>query len=498
MANDYSKLVQFFTGSALPAVENLKANGLYFITSTDAKGQHVGKLYRGNVLIAETNDNNAIADIQGSITAINTALDTKATKDELAEHIRAYELLLKLAQDNSAAITAIKDGETIDSFADVEAALAAAKTARDQVLLDAKAYADGKDAAIQAAQDQADKGVADAAKAQEAADKAQGEVDALEEYVGTIPTVDDEGKPLAAKDVVSYIEYRTQDIASGTAMSAITERLTTAEGKIEVIEGKIEDVKETVGADIAAAVLAEENRAKGVEKELADAVDAIEDDYLTSADKEELQGNIDDVSEILSAVKEDVDTFFKEADFSESAKDTLKELQEYMNSDASAASEMLASINKNKEDIATNAGDIDKLEGRMDTAESDIDALEGRATGLEGRMTTAEADIDAVEGRATTLEGKMTTAEGLIAGLQTQVGEGNVQDRIDQAVADLKIGDYAKQADLEAEVARATKAEGENAAAIALKADQTALEAEVERAEGVEATLIAALSWQTV
>lgn len=56
-----------------------------------------------------------------------------------------------------------------------------------------------------------------------------------------------------------------------------------------------------------------------------------------------------DIRATLAAVKEDVDTFFKDATISDSAKDTLKEIQDYITSDASAAAEMTASIN-NKSD----------------------------------------------------------------------------------------------------------------------------------------------------
>ena len=58
---------------------------------------------------------------------------------------------------NADAITAIKDGATIDSFADVESALAGKQAAGDYATkAEAKAYADAKDTAIKAAQDKAD------------------------------------------------------------------------------------------------------------------------------------------------------------------------------------------------------------------------------------------------------------------------------------------------------------------------------------------------------
>lgn len=503
MANDYSKLVQFFTGSALPSEP--QANGLYFITSTE-NGQHVGKLYRGATIIAETNDGNKISAIDAAIKKLQ---DESATKAELAEHIKAYEALLAIAQANAGDITKIKDGTTMDSFADVEAGFAAAEQARAQVLADAKAYANGKDAAIQAAKDQADKGVADAATAQAAADKAQGEVDALETYVGTFETpTGEDGQPLSSVDtVVKYLEYRTKDIASGTALGQLTERMTQAETDIDNVEAKLVDIETTVVSEIADAVKAEEDRAKGEEQRLEGLITGISGDYLTEEDKEELQDSIDGVSEILAGVKEDVDYFFKDAGFddpekAEQFKDTLKEIQDYMTSDAGAATEMLGSIGALEGRMDTAEGDIDKLEGRMDTAEDDIDALEGRATAVEGRATTLENDLNA---EGTGLKARMSTAEGEIDALQgttntlvQQMGEGTVDSRIESAIDALDIETYAKQADLTAEVNRATAAEGVLQADIDTRAKQTDLEAEVSRAEGVEAQLLAALSWQTL
>ena len=80
--NDYSKLVQFFTGSALP--ENPNANALYFITTEDKDGQHIGKLYKGKVLIAQTNDENHINSIESALNQFKLDVaDTYATKKTL-------------------------------------------------------------------------------------------------------------------------------------------------------------------------------------------------------------------------------------------------------------------------------------------------------------------------------------------------------------------------------------------------------------------------------
>lgn len=218
---------------------------------------------------------------------------------------------------------------------------------------------------------------ASAQAAQSAADKAQGEVDSLKAKVGEVP-------------------------ADQTVMGIITNIQENAYDDTEI---------------------------KGLISDNADAIAAIEEDYLKAADKTELQGNIDTVSEGLAAVKEDVDAFFKDADMTENAKDTLKELQAYIASDETAASEMLASIQQNGKDI-------DAVEGRMDTA--------------EGKITTAEGKISANEEAIAALQGADTAQIGRIEALEDAVGEsGSVaQDIADakQAAIDAAATDAAAKA----------------------------------------------------
>lgn len=57
----------------------------------------------------------------------------------------------------------------------------------------------------------------------------------------------------------------------------------------------------------------------------------------------------------INALRERIDAFLLDADVSESAKDTLRELQDYINQDATAAATMLASINQLNESKASTA-----------------------------------------------------------------------------------------------------------------------------------------------
>lgn len=69
----------------------------------------------------------------------------------------------------------------------------------------------------------------------------------------------------------------------------------------------------------------------------------------------------------VDAIKEDVDAFFADADFTTNAKDTLKEIQTYITSDASDAADMLASINNKADKEHTHAiADVSGLQTALD------------------------------------------------------------------------------------------------------------------------------------
>lgn len=74
----------------------------------------------------------------------------------------------------------------------------------------------------------------------------------------------------------------------------------------------------------------------------------------------------------IAEVKEDVDAFFKNADFTAQAKDTLKEIQEYISSDVTAAATMTANIStaQSTANEAKNAVATEKT--RAENAEANI------------------------------------------------------------------------------------------------------------------------------
>lgn len=245
------------------------------------------------------------------------------------------------------------------SYADgKDAAIQAAKSAADAAQIDVDALegkvgtvADGKTVVglISEAKTQADKGVADAASAKSAADAAQADVDALETKVGTVP---------ADKTVVQMI---------ADAQTAATYDDTALKGRVAANEAAITTLNGT--------------GAGSVSKQVADAVASI----------------VADAPE---------------------AYNTLKEISDWISSHASDASAMNSQINTNKTDIAN----LTALVGTLpETATSDTvigyigEAIAALKIGDYAKATdlaAAVARIGTAEGKITTLEGKVATING--------------------------------------------------------------------------------------
>ena len=113
------------------------------------------------------------------------------------------------------------------SYADQKASEASGSAS--QVASDLEAYIGTNDAAVAAAQQQADKGVADAATAQAAANKAQGEVGTLEQTVAQQKT-----------DLQAYADQAEADAiaaakTAGDAAYAVKSTETVASGNTTAI-----------------------------------------------------------------------------------------------------------------------------------------------------------------------------------------------------------------------------------------------------------------------
>lgn len=283
----------------------------------------------------------------------------------------------------------------------------------------AKAYADGKDTAIAAAKKAGDDAAVAAKAADDKAVAAQGEVDALETYVGTF-THD------TAKSVVEYINAKTDGIATSGNLEALAGRVTAVEGDVATIKGdylKKADKEELAGdiADVQAAVEAEADRADKAEKANAAAIKAIADDYLKAADKTELQNNINTVSGAVERLTNGV---------SAEEIDGVNDLIQYVKDHGTEVTGI-------KGDIAQNAADIAGVAGRVTTAEGKITTLEGAVATKAEKTYVDEAD-EALGKKIAALEGKFTEGEGSVSDM--------ISDAIDVEAARVN-GELAKKVD---------------------------------------------------
>ena len=283
-------------------------------------------------------------------------------------------------------------------------------------------------------------------EAKDAAVAAQGDVNALKVKVGDADdTADDatvygaiaaeKARAMAAEEAVDEkAEANKSAIATlngaDTVEGSVAKKIKDAIDKVNTaaagLGGRVSTLETKVGSDKDTAA-ADGSLYARVAKNAAD-IDAIEADYLKSTDKTTLENAI-------KTERDRIDAFYASAEVGDKAIDTLKEIQDYITSDGTAASQMTKDIAANK------------------TA---IDAINNKTTGI---LAQAKADAAAKdEALHTTITGEIGTAK---------------QEAIDAAAsaADTKVG--AAKTELQGKINK--------------KADATALQAEIERAKGAEA-----------
>lgn len=427
------------------------------------------------------------------------------------------EKIKKVVSDgDAAALKSAKD------YADSLAVNYDAAGSAASALGEAKTYADGKDAAIQAAQKAGDDAAAAAGVADGKAVKAQGDVDNLKSYVGTIP----EGA--TSTNVVAYVQEKTSGIATEGAMTELGNRVTVVEGDVATIKGdylKSTDKTELEGkiTDANTAVATEQSRAEGIEAGLRTDVDAIKGDYLKAVDKTELSDAIADETERATGVEGGLDTRIKaiEDDYlvaadkealqtqintimnnpdAEGAINSINEFTQYVAEHGTIAEGFRTDIDKNKEDIAANAKAIedhatlagqtyatktelanekkalqDEIDADVKVVADDLaelaDVVEGLGNTKADKTALAEA-IEALEGADSGLDARLKVVEGA-------VGEsGSVADDIATA----------KQEAIDAAAADATSKANAAEAAAKGHADglNTAMNARVEALEAID------------
>ena len=440
----------------------------------------------------------------GRITTLEGEMD--AVEKKAADNTTAIGTLNTLVGDTAVAtqiqkaIAELKLADTYD-----------AKGAAAQALTDAKSHAAGLNAAmdtrVQALEaidhDHANKAELDKiatgdkakwdAMEQNAKDYADAEDAKIESRVDALEALFEDGEGSVSDQIADAVATETAareaaDTALGNRVKAIEDDYlkaadkTALQDQITANDGDIADLKELVGEEgvasqISKAVAAEAGIARAAEKANADAIDAIEADYLKAADKQALQTQIDTIMSNPDA---------------EGAINSINEFTQYVKDHGTIAEGFRTDIDANADAIEAiakdylKAADKTELEGKITTAQNaankaqgEVDALEevvatkaaaSDLTALAGRVTTAEGEIDTLQDEMDAVEGRATVLEGL-------VGDTAVDAQIDAAIEALKIGDYAKAADLTAAINQHNTDKAALEAEIAKKADDSALAA---------------------
>lgn len=407
-------------------VDQVKAEDVKTLDAAKAYSDSLAKNYDA-VGSAATAKSEAIADADGKFATVNENIEKKADKTALeAEVTRATGKEAEL-------LAAI---EATDAIADKAAEdIAAINHAETGILKQAKDYADGKAAAV------------------------QGEVDALEEYVGVIP----EGA--TATNIVGYVQEKTAGIATSENLQELTNRvaqaetdidniekdylkavdktelegkITTAQNAADAAQGAVDTLGQTHATDKAAL---EASIVLKADQTALDAVSGVANAAVKQSDYDTKMAALDaEDARIVSLVEAEaalareeegklntrlveVEAFFKttEGETLDEALDTLVEIQNYVTGEGAAADQMVKDIAANKKSIEDHVA-TDHDFAAADTALKDElnaeiakKANTTTVEGIDGRLTTAEGKITAAEGKITTLEGEMDAVEAAVA-----------------------------------------------------------------------------------
>lgn len=407
----------------------------------------------------------------------------------------------KIAADDATVLASAKEyaesyanslAPNYDAAGDAATAEANAKAYTDAEVAKANSAAAGAQSAAEAAATAASTADGKAVAAQAAADAAQGDVDKLETYVGTIPTT------ATATDVVGYINEKTAGIATDAALSELTAKVAQAEEDIDAIEADylVEQDKtdlqggiDAVGAKVTTLIGEDANKSV---RTIAN--EELVAQLIPEAAKESLD-TLTEIAAWIQAHPDDASAMSKAIDDLEALVGTLPEgidqtnviayVQALVSAEATTRESAVSGLNTRLEAVEAELGDGDgSVAEQIATAKQEaIDAAASAAdTKDEAVLAAAKRyadDEDAkVEERVTALE----TASATHA-LKTEVED--VAGRVESLETDMT----QAKTDIDAveALAAANKAAHEaNAALIAKKADQTALQAEIDRATAAE------------
>lgn len=246
--------------------------------------------------------------------------------------------------------------------------------------------------------------------AKDSADNAQKAAEAAQATADSKTTMAE----VEAKDYATKTEAQGYANAKDTAIAEAKKAGTDAQAAVDTLSEKVGTVAE--GKTVVKMIEEAQAAATYDDKPLKSRVKTIEDDYLKAADKTALQSAID-------TEKGRMDAFMASAEIGDAAIDTLKELQDYIASDKTAATTLTTKV------------------GALETTVGKAAEGENPATGLVKSVADNAAAITAERVRAEGVETTLTEAD--TTNLQA------AKDYADKKITDLGIGDYAKKADLD-------------------------------------------------
>lgn len=386
-------------------VETNKTNIAELTTNLGTANENIGK---NTTAIAElttthTNDKAAleesIADAKKAGTDANSALEAYKTSNDAAvaktlTDAKAYTDT-EVGKVNTAVATfasEIKDGDTIDSFKDVETALAGKQASGDYATKsEAQGYANAKDDAI--------------AEAKKAGTDAQAAVNALTAEGGAV-----------AVNASNIAELQTAVENLGTTADSTYEKKTDAAQKLTDAKAYTDEL------------------ANGQVKLNKEAIEKLNGDST-------VEGSVD------KKIADAINTFATEVT-DNGAIDKFAELVTYVNNHGGEAAEMATAIEtletkmggKDAKSVATQISEAIAAENLGQYAkDSDLDALETTVSNMDTAYKAADeaintelakkATTEALNGAVTrigTLETEMDTAEGKIKALEDVGSEKNV------------------------------------------------------------------------
>ena len=327
--------------------------------------------------------------------------DVQAITNPLAERLAALETAVNGAEG----VTGVTDtlaslDERLDAIEGDNGTVATALTT-------AKAYTDEREVEIKKYADQAE---ADAKSyADDLAATNKGLIDGVDAKVTAhATTLETHGTNIQANtDEIARVEreYKAAD-------QAIDKKLGGSYSESATVAAAIADAKQA-GTDAATAVTNLTNGQVKLNKEKsednASKITAMDAAYK-AADKG-LSDRLDKVEAFFDGAAEDSEGL-------NDALDTLKEIQEFINTDGTTADAMVKDIAQNKQDISDNKSAIDALKSIVD--------LESGSGGLKTTLENMQSEIDRNEGNITSLQ-------DIVDGYSTK---GSIKTAIEKAQTD--------------------------------------------------------------